>query len=232
MDLTKYRALLFDLDGTLLDYTGAQLHAAHRILEAFDLERSGEYSQKVVSFLESKTVQDIEACKSSAMEPGSAEMRQEFRRAGIGVDPVAFMRTYFQALEEHGLPLSGIPDLLGRLKGRFTLGVVTNGPGSVQRKRLQRSGLMEFLDVLVISCEVKHAKPDPEILRYSMKLAGSETFSTLFVGDSAGSDMGAANAAGVDFVFVRPDGDFTAPGPRVLELRSTVELGDYLNQGE
>ncbi|MCK4807842.1 MAG: HAD hydrolase-like protein, partial [Candidatus Aegiribacteria sp.] len=69
---------------------------------------------------------------------------------------------------------------------------------------------------------------DPEILRYAMKLANSKTYDTLFVGDSAGSDMGAANAAGVDFVFVQPDGDFSAPGPRVLELRKTAEMMKYL----
>jgi FMN phosphatase YigB (HAD superfamily) len=83
---------------------------------------------------------------------------------------------------------------------------------------------MEFIDLIVISCEVGSAKPDPEILRYAMKLADSKTYNTLFIGDSAGSDMGAANAAGVDFVFVRPDGDFSAPGPRTLELRKTADI--------
>jgi FMN phosphatase YigB (HAD superfamily) len=60
-----------------------------------------------------------------------------------------------------------------------------------------------------------------------MKLADSKTYDTLFVGDSAGSDMGAANAAGIDFVFIQPDGDFSTPGPRVLELRKTSEMMMY-----
>ncbi|MBN2607956.1 MAG: HAD family hydrolase [Candidatus Fermentibacteraceae bacterium] len=229
MDLRKYRAILFDLDGTLLDYAAAQEHAARRIISILEMEDSAAVLTKVMGFLEGRVMQDLEACKSSAIEPGSGDMRQAFQRAGLSVDPMEFIEVYFEGLEEHGRPLPGVTGLLRNLRDEFTVGVVTNGPGTVQRKRLQLAGLMEFLDLLVVSCEVEHAKPDPEIIRIAMKLAGSETFSTLFVGDSPGSDMGAANAAGVDFAFVQPLGDFSAPGPRVLELRRTGDLAGFLN---
>ncbi len=231
MDLKKYRAILFDLDGTLIDYAAAQEHAARRIISILEMEDSAAAMTKVLEFLKGKVIQDLEACKSSAIEPGSSEMRQAFQRAGFSVDPMEFIQVYFEGLEEHGRPLPGVTGLLRNLRNDFTVGIVTNGPGRVQRKRLQLAGLMEFLDLLVVSCEVEHAKPDPEIIRIAMKLAGSETFSTLFVGDSAGSDMGGANAAGVDFVFVQPRGDFSAPGPRVLELRRTVDLAGFLRCG-
>jgi len=227
-DIGKYATVLFDLDGTLLDYRSAQEHSASLIIREMGLADVPGSMDMVLDFLGGRAVQDLEACKPSAIEPSSGEMRQAFRRAGLEVDPPKFLDLYFRGLEEHGEPLPGVPDLLRRMKGRYAIGVVTNGPGIVQRRRLQLSGLMEYLDLLVISCEVGRAKPDPEILRLAMKLAGSETFSTLFAGDSAGSDMGAANAAGVDFVFIQPQGDFTAPGPRVLELVRTAELTGYL----
>ncbi len=227
MNFNKYSAILFDLDGTLVDYAGAQKSAAEYIVEILNLEKSSDTLNHILRFLEDKVIQDLEACKPSAIEPGSNEMRQAFSKAGLGVDPVEFIELYFEGLEKHGEPLPGISDLLGNLKDRFSVGIVSNGPGSVQRKRLEISGLMEFIDIIVLSCEVGSAKPDPEIIRYAMKLADSKTYDTLLVGDSAGSDMGAANAAGVDFVFVRPDGDFSAPGPRVLELRRAADLASY-----
>lgn len=232
LDPGKYEAILFDLDGTLLDYGAAQEHAASRLAAVLGLDDSPAWLRKITDFLQGRVVQDLEACKPSAIEPGSAEMRQAFGRAGLRVDPTEFMEVYFQSMEEHGRPLPGVTGMLGRLQDRFTVGVVTNGPGRMQRRRLELAGLMEFLDLLVVSCEVERAKPDPEILRLAMKLAGSATFSTLFAGDSAGSDMGAANAAGVDFVFIQPDGDFSAPGPRVLELRKTVELMRWMDTEE
>lgn len=230
LDLEKYEAILFDLDGTLLDYGAAQEYAAERLAAVLGLDDSPPSLRKIRGFLEGRVIQDLEACKPSAIEPGSAEMRQAFGRAGLRADPTEFIEIYFQSMEEHGRPFPGVTGMLGLMQDRFTLGVVTNGPGRVQRRRLELAGLMEFLDLLVVSCEVERAKPDPEILRLAMKLSGTATFSTLFVGDSAGSDMGAANAAGVDFVFVQPDGDFSAPGPRVLEIRETVELLKWLDR--
>ena len=230
MDFSKYSTFLFDLDGTLVDYAGAQRYAAEYIVEVLDLNKSSDTLKHILQFLKDKVIQDLEACKPSAIEPGSNEMRQAFGKAGLGVEPVEFIELYFEGLEEHGEPLPGIIDLLRVLRSRYTVGIVSNGPGAVQRKRLEKSGLMEFLDIIVLSCEAGSAKPDPEILRYAMKLADSKTYDTLFIGDSAGSDMGAANAAGVDFVFVRPDGDFSAPGPRVLELRNTAEILKYLSK--
>lgn len=224
MDFSKYTAVLFDLDGTLIDYAGAQKHAVQHIMNILELEESPDTTKRIHEFLEGKVIQDIEACKPSAIESGSSEMRQAFRKAGFNEDPAEFIELYFEGLEEHGEPLPGVIELLRTLKDKYTIGIVSNGPGSVQRKRLQKSGLMEYLDLIVLSCEVKSAKPDPKILRYAMKLACSKTFDTLFVGDSAGSDMGAANAAGVDFVFVQPDGNFSAPGPRILEIRKTADL--------
>ncbi len=228
MNFSEYTAVLFDLDGTLIDYAGAQKHAAQHIIDILKLEESPDTLEKIHEFLDGKVIQDIEACKPSAIEPGSIEMRQAFRKAGFNADPAEFIKLYFEGLEEHGEPLPGVIGLLEHLHEKCTIGIVSNGPGSVQRKRLQKSGLMEYLDLIVLSCEVKSAKPDPEILRYAMKLACSKTFDTLFVGDSAGSDMGAANAAGVDFVFVQPDGNFSAPGPRILEIRKTADLMKWL----
>ena len=227
--MSKYTAVLFDLDGTLIDYDGAQKHAAEHIIEKLELDNSPDTMNRIQEFLNGKVIQDIEACKPSSIEADSGEMRQAFRKAGLKGNPVEFIELYFEGLEEHGVPFPGIADLLKRLRNEYTIGIVSNGPGPVQRKRLQKSGLMEYLDIIVLSCEVKSAKPDPEILRYAMKLAQSKTFDTLFVGDSAGSDMGAANAAGIDFVFVRPDGNFSAPGPRILEIRKTAELSGLLN---
>ena len=225
----KYNTVLFDLDGTLIDYEAAQKYAAEHIVEKLKMDNSSDTTNRILEFLKGKVIQDIEACKPSSIEIDSGEMRQVFRKTtGLNGNPVEFIELYFEGLEEHGVPLPGIEDLLKRLSKEYTIGIVSNGPGSVQRKRLQKSGLMQYLDIIVLSCEVKSAKPDPEILRYAMKLAQSKTFDTLFVGDSAGSDMGAANAAGIDFVFVQPEGNFSAPGPRILEVRNTADFPGLL----
>ncbi len=223
-DIKKYKAVIFDLDGTLVDYDAAQKYAAAKAIEQIGKPVSPDLEKKVLELVSGDAVQDIEACRPGWMPVDSAYMQDIFTEAGVNIPSGLFLNNYFEAMSQHGEPFPGVIDLLVSLKKDHTIGLVSNGLGPVQRKRLVKAGLMEYLDLLVISCEVGCAKPDPAILQLAMRLADSTPETTLFVGDSIGSDMGAAEAAGVDFVFIKPDGDFSAEGPRVLELRKTADL--------
>lgn len=229
MHLEKYKAILFDLDGTLINYDTAQRYAVTKAIEQLGIPISPELEQRVLDLVSGEDVQDIEACRSGWMPAGSKYMQDIFTDAGVNLPSVLFLNNYFEAMSKHGEALPGVIDLLISLKTNHTIGIVTNGLGPVQRKRLVKAGLMEYLDLLVVSCEVGYVKPDPAILQLAMRLADSTPEATLFIGDSIGSDMRAAEAAGVDFVLIQPDGDFSAKGPRVLELRKTADLKIYLN---
>ena len=224
----KYKAILFDLDGTLVDYDAAQKYAVGKAIEQMSESLSPDLEQKILELVSCDAVQDIEACRPGWMPADSAYMQGIFTEAGVNLPSGLFLSNYFEAMSQHGEALPGVIDLLISLKKDHKIGIVSNGLGPVQRKRLVKAELMEYLDLLVVSCEVGYAKPDPAILQLAMRLADSIPETTLFIGDSVGSDMGVAEAAGVDFVFIQPDGDFSVPGPRVLELRKTADLNNYL----
>ncbi len=229
----KYKAILFDLDGTLINYDAAQKYAVTRAIEQLGKSISPDLEpkvleQNVLELVSCDAVQDIEACRPGWMPADSKYMQDIFTDAGVNLPSGLFLNNYFEAMSQHGEPPPGVIDLLVSLKKDHTIGIVSNGLGPVQRKRLVKAELMEYLDLLVVSCEVGYAKPDPAILQLAMRLADSTPETTLFVGDSIGSDMRAAEAAGVDFVFIQPDGDFSSPGSRVLELRKTADLKSFL----
>ncbi len=76
------------------------------------------------------------------------------------------------------------------------MGIITNGFTSLQQIRLERTGLREHFDLLIISEEVGVAKPDARIFDYALEKAGNPDRSrVLMVGDTAASDiLGGMNA--------------------------------------
>ncbi|EJA7935409.1 pyrimidine 5'-nucleotidase [Escherichia coli] len=86
--------------------------------------------------------------------------------------------------------------LLNAIRGNAKIGIITNGFSALQQVRLERTGLRDYFDLLVISEEVGVAKPNKKIFDYALEQAGNPDRSrVLMVGDTAESDiLGGINA--------------------------------------
>lgn len=84
----------------------------------------------------------------------------------------------------------------GCAAGQGKMGIITNGFTSLQQTRLERTGLRDHFDLLIISEEVGVAKPDARIFDYALAQAGNPSRDrVLMVGDTAESDIrGGVNA--------------------------------------
>lgn len=192
-------AVLFDVDGTLLDYRRAQAEAVG-------------HDGKLMELVNSPEVQSYEA--RGVPEPGG-ELR-------------AFLEGYFQRLAGQGALMPGVRETLKALRGKTLLAVVSNGAGGVQDARLASGGIIDYFPVRVYSRDEGVAKPDPRILFIALERLGVLPEQAVFVGDSAKSDMAAAEAAGVSFIWFRPDGCFDSPGKRMAEITELVQLPELL----
>lgn len=95
-------------------------------------------------------------------------------------------------------PLGSAQALLDSLRSRgIKTGVVLNSwpdPGRVLRRDIERMGLRDLLDVVVISSEVGFRKPQPEIFKLALDEIGVDPIDAMFVGDRLDTDVqGAAN---------------------------------------
>lgn len=180
----KYKAVLFDLDGTLLDYEAEQYKAVNGSRQLFDL-------------VNSKEVQSYETI--GIPSPDSQEMKQAFVNAGLHQSPATFLKHYYAKLSLQGIPLPGAEEILNELNDRVKLAVVSNSPGEVQNPRLETAGLSHFFKHRFYSRDLSIAKPDPRILQLAMKELEVTEKETLLIGDSTTSDQPAAKAAGIDF---------------------------------
>ncbi|WP_435955358.1 pyrimidine 5'-nucleotidase [Dryocola sp. BD626] len=103
---------------------------------------------------------------------------------------------FLNAMAEICAPLPGAISLLNALKGKVKLGIITNGFTALQQIRLERTGLRDFFDLLVISEQVGIAKPDRRIFDYALEQMGNPPRErVMMVGDTAESDiLGGMNA--------------------------------------
>ena len=94
-----------------------------------------------------------------------------------------------------------------RWSARVPVVVVTNGIGSVQRGRMERSPIRAYIRGLIISEEVGAAKPDPRMIEAALRAVGcADRARALMLGDSLTSDIAGAEAAGVDSCWFNPSG--------------------------
>ena len=226
------KAVIFDLDDTLCDYAAAR---EARLRRAFTLSRCGFPPVKAIDL-------DRMIADSIQMHPHGADHFAElFARFGIAdVRAAEDAADWYRKNRFHGLRLFPETEAVFTTvrnavsadgpKAARPIGIVTNGPTEVQHAKLELLGIDRLVDFVLVSEEFGVAKPDPQIFREALRLAGVRPGEAVFVGDSAEFDMAGAQAAGMPTIWVnRHRQHWTEPGPPpTRQIRTLVELPQLL----
>lgn len=114
----------------------------------------------------------------------------------LGCSTQELNSAFMAAMAEICTPLEGAVNLLNALKDRVKLGIITNGFTELQHIRLERTGLKNYFELIVISEQVGFAKPHQAIFDHTLAIMGNpEREHVLMVGDNPDSDiLGGINA--------------------------------------
>lgn len=108
-------------------------------------------------------------------------------------------------LQDH---LPGAQDVLRRLRAAgVRIGLLTNGAASLQREKIEVSGLGLFFDAAVVSGEIGTGKPEPEIFRHLLGRLGVEAPEALMVGNSLARDVVGGQRAGLATCWLALEGE-------------------------
>jgi len=132
-------------------------------------------------------------------------------------------RASFQTVHR---PYDDVAETLHQL-GRARVGVLTNGFADLQYLKLERSGLLDQIEILVVSGEVGIGKPDPRIFEIALQDLSVEPEECLMVGDSLDRDVRGASAVGIKSVLLSRDGrkgEWAGP-----VIKTLVELLPFLD---
>lgn len=187
---------LFDLDDTLLNHREADRAAAEDLHEKFAA------SKPRVEFLDLwKQAQDRHykryyAGEISFQEQRRARIRDVLAQQMQDVEADRIFDDYLKAYEENWRLFDDVMPCLERLSS-FRLGIITNGDGAQQRKKMEKVGIAERFDCIVISGECGLSKPNKEIFLSACNLMKEDPTNAVYVGDRYDLDAVASRAAGL-----------------------------------
>jgi phosphoglycolate phosphatase len=176
-------AILFDLDGTLVD-SAPDLHAAiARMLD--DLQRPALSLEQVTSFIGNGVERLVERSLNATGGPGDTQKAQALFSAHYARDPARLSRLN-----------PGVQSALSQLHAQgIALGVCTNKPQALAETIVGRFALLPFIGAIVGGDGVRALKPDPAPLQDCLKQLRAHAEATLYVGDSEVDEEAATRAA-------------------------------------
>ncbi len=131
----------------------------------------------------------------------------------LSVPAGALNQAFLNAMAEICTPLPGALSLVQALKGRAKMAIITNGFTALQQIRLERTGMRDYFDLVVISEEVGVPKPDRRIFDHTLSLAGEPNRSrVMMVGDTLESEILGGINAGLTTCWLNSHGREALPG--------------------
>ncbi|MGP4069980.1 HAD family hydrolase [Halobacillus sp. B29] len=193
------KAIIFDLDGTLLNrdeslkvFISEQHDRLNKWLGHIPKE---EYIQKFIELDDHGYV-----WKDEVFE----QLTKEFEIEGISVHEL--LEDYLNFFKENCVPFPELLETLEELKrNHFLVGMVTNGKGQFQMDNIKALEMDSYMDVILISDWEGVKKPDSMIFRRVAERLHVCPEDCVFIGDHPDKDVKAAREVGMKGIWKRND---------------------------
>ena len=216
---------LLDLDDTLFDFRRGEREQILQTLARFGFLPTMRMAERFHEINEGlwKKLEMGEITRERLLTLRFEILLAEFDLTG---DAALLQRHYFEGMSQRAYLLDGAKDFLAVLGMRGRRYAVTNGSAFVQSRRLAAAGIDKDFDAVFVSEAMGYNKPSPAYAGYVKNhIPDFDCSRAVWVGDSLTSDMGCAQAMGVDFILFRPggrsagyDGPFAQSYPQALAL--------------
>jgi len=121
----------------------------------------------------------------------------------------------------------GVKEVLQELADQYPLGILTNGTGRLQRMKLQKLGIDDLFDTVVVSGEVGYQKPEKQIFAYAKQELEADTH--VIISHLARRDVLAGKKTGFEPIWVT-DSEKELPEKVGRKIKRLEELPTVLDE--
>lgn len=236
MRIERYKCLLFDINGTLIDYWGARDKALKSIVQLVLNNHGINYNNK-------QLVRHVEHIR---------EIEFELKSNGYSLDDVRVKRfegwineividnnreenyykqlndTYTKLTDDFICIYSDVKPVLDSLvDAGYCLGVISNGPSTNQIRRLRQAGIEKYFSYLFFSQDIGIGKPNKEFYDHVFNNIEYSKDECIAIGDDIKDDVAGALGYGMDVALLSRLSN-TIQDRGYTTVRSLIELCRYL----
>jgi HAD superfamily hydrolase (TIGR01509 family) len=213
--LPRPRAILFDLDGTLVDTVEKRIQSWLEVFERFGLPATRDQITPLIGVDGKRLAREIAAAAGRPIDGNRAE---EIDRVSGEI---------FEARNQQPLPLPGVAPIVEAIEAAGVKWAI-----ATSSRREQVGTSIAALDLsreptIIDGSHVEHAKPEPDLLLLAAQELGTDPGMCWYVGDSTW-DMVSAVAAGMIPIGVTAGSAVDEAGLQTAGAQLVVETLDEL----
>ena len=239
------KAVLFDLDQTLLDWSQVESwedYQRQRVTALLDYARQelnapAELTSVMLfaAFQQASSVAWEHARLTLRAPSVSAALVEALAAMGVSVheaDSTAVLRAYSGRPPEGERAYPDVFAVLPQIQAHgVALGLITNSahPMYLRDHELRATGMLDLFPTCRLSAvDVGVIKPHPDIFKYGLDLLGAEPHEAVFVGDNLEADVAGAQGAGIYSVWIAREGEAVEANDEIVPDAAITTLHELL----
>lgn len=235
--MSELKTVLVDFDNTIYDDLGAMRRTFILLKREYRFFKSVPLDELLSRFyFTDYKMQDL--LRTGGMTPEEVNLKRTdmfLQNIGLPLKDDMVKEIHDRIREVHirtGKPFSGVHEVLGKLKKKYVIGVVTNHMGNYQRQKIAKSKLDKYIDFMIPAYDYNVFKPEEEIFKIALKGANSSPDETVMLGDNWKADIKGALNAGIVPIWVNFKNQ-PAPNPEFKNIiRSFYPASDVVSKIE
>lgn len=230
--MIKY--ILWDIDGTLLDFEVAEKNSIYKCFEKFNLGVCTEEMLKEYSKINIKYWQMLERGEINKKQVLEGRFKEFFENHKIDTSIISDFNLYYQECLGNEVAFNeNAEEVVKELNKKYKQVAVTNGTKLAQDNKLKKSGLDKIFEKVYISEVVGFEKPAVEFFDRVFDYTGRNKEEILIVGDSLTSDMQGGINAGIKTCWYNPDNKENSKTLNLdYEIKDLIEVLDIVKNLE
>tara|TARA_Y100000590_G_scaffold440755_1_gene566552 strand:- start:86 stop:778 length:693 start_codon:yes stop_codon:yes gene_type:complete len=196
----KYEAIIFDIDGTLIDYDYAQYQTLDKLLDIIPWNNSTRPMTKEVFEYWYKEKNEFytrpDSNKVNQYEQQKIILENVLANWKIIVDSTQLTNTLFDIYETSWRAYPDVLECLFKLN-EYKLCIISNGDSKFQRLKLTKTGLDRYFSEVLVSGDIKIKKPDSKIFQTMSDNINIRLDKCVYIGDRLDFDAIGSSDAGM-----------------------------------